>query len=152
MRVEYMYGTGKGYSWQPALNYGRNSGLIQPNPKYSTPLQVVSPTTGQPQYQQAGTGAVWTSSTPWDNVFYNYKTQAHDLSFEGVITLNNIRFHKAKTGFNVYFFGGIGATIFETKINAVNGDDYASGTSYAAQYNSIAQGNTFIYENRNDIQ
>ena len=27
MRIEYMYGTGKGYSWQAANNYGRNTGL-----------------------------------------------------------------------------------------------------------------------------
>jgi len=28
MRVEYMHGSGKGYSWQAAGNYGRNTGLI----------------------------------------------------------------------------------------------------------------------------
>ena len=153
MRVEYMYGTGKGYSWQPSVNYGRNTGLIQPvTPKYSTPLLVVGPATGQPSTSKQVLVQHGLHATPWDNVFYNYKTQAHDLSFQGLISLNNIRFHKAKTGFNIYFFGGIGATIFETKINAVNGDDYATGTSYAAQYNSIASSNTFIYENRSDIK
>ena len=30
-----------------------------------------------------------------------------ELSLQGVITLNNIRFHKAKTGLNFYGFGGI---------------------------------------------
>ena len=155
MRVEYMHGSGKGYSWQAASNYGNNTGLIPvgQTPKYSTFLLQPGPTTGQPRYVQAGTGAVFLGGNlPRDVVFYNYKTSVNDLSFQGLISLNNIRFHKAKTGFNIYFFGGIGATLYETWINAVNGDDYATGTSYAAGYNSIAASNTFVYENRNDIK
>ena len=31
MRIEYMHGSGKGYSWQAAGNYGRNVGLIPSN-------------------------------------------------------------------------------------------------------------------------
>ncbi|WP_315817584.1 hypothetical protein [Paraflavitalea speifideaquila] len=40
-------------------------------------------------------------------VFYNYKTNIYDASLQAVFTLNNIRFHRAKTGFNVYAFAGI---------------------------------------------
>jgi outer membrane protein OmpA-like peptidoglycan-associated protein len=154
MRVEYMYGTGEGFHWSPATNYMKNPAWIQPGttPKYSAPVLVPSSTTGQPIYVQAGSGAPWTAASRWDNVFYNYKTKAQDLSIQGMISLNNIRFHKAKTGFGIYFFGGIGATLFKTHINAVNGDDFATGTSYAAGFNSIVQNNSFIYENRNDIK
>jgi hypothetical protein len=85
-----------------------------------------------------------------DAVYYNYKTQAHDLALEGVFTLNNIRFHKAKTGMNLYGFAGIGATIFDAKINALNDN----GNSYAAQFNSIAPqpGQPVLYEDRKDIR
>jgi OmpA-OmpF porin, OOP family len=154
MRLEYMYGTAKGLSWNPANYFGRNTGWIPPGtaPKYSTPLLNVGAATGQPTYLVAGTGAPFTSGSRIDNVFYNYKTQAHDLSIEGVFTLNNIRFHKAKTGFNIYGFGGIGATIYEAKINAVDGDSYSGGTSYAAKFNSLAQSSTFVYKNRKDIR
>jgi len=154
MRLEYMYGSAKGLSWNPATYYGRNTGLIPEGqtPKYSTPLLNVGAATGQPTYLKAGTGTMWTAATPMDVVFYNYKTKAHDLSLEGVFTLNNIRFHKSKTGFNMYGFAGVGATIFKAKINAVNGDDYATGTSYASSYNSLAQSADFIYKNRKDIR
>ena len=42
-----------------------------------------------------------------------------DLSLQGVVNLNNIRFHKAKTGVNFYVFGGLGGMIYETKVNAL---------------------------------
>ena len=44
------------------------------------------------------------------DVYYNYKTKVQDLSLEGVITLNNIRFHKAKTGLMFMCLAGIGGT------------------------------------------
>ena len=69
---------------------------------------------------------------PWRKVFagypvyYNYKTNVQDLSIQGVFTINNIRFHKAKTKMVFYGFGGLGGTIYETKVNALdqNGAKY----------------------------
>ena len=145
MRLEYMYGTAKGLSWNPSTGYARNPAWV---PAYSTPLLVVGPSSGQPTYLKAGTNTLWTGSTPWDQVFYNYKTKAHDLSLEGVFTLNNIRFHKAKTGFNMYGFAGIGATIFDVNVNALN----ESGSAYTNLFNSIAGSADFVYKNRKDIR
>jgi len=144
MRLEYMYGNAKGLQWNPANEFGRNPAWI---PKYGAPLMVAGASTGQPTYLKAGTGQLWTASSQWDNVFYNYKTKAHDLSLEGVFTLNNIRFHKSKTGFNMYGFAGVGATIFEAKVNALN----ENGGSYAALFNSVA-GQSIVYKNRKDIR
>jgi outer membrane protein OmpA-like peptidoglycan-associated protein len=62
------------------------------------------------------------ASTPLEHVFYNYKTRVQDLSLQGVFTLNNVRFHKSKTGMNLYGFGGIGGTIYETRVNVLNGN------------------------------
>ena len=42
----------------------------------------------------------------------------YELSLQGVVTLNNIRFHRAKTGFNVYALAGIGGMIYDTKVDA----------------------------------
>ncbi len=83
-------------------------------------------------------------------VFYNYKTTVHELSLQGVITLNNVRFHKAKTGFNLYMFGGIGAATYSTFYNVLD----ASGKPY--DYNSIVSQfggpNGFRYANRKDVK
>jgi hypothetical protein len=69
--------------------------------------------------------SAWTpylvNGAPSQGVFYNYKSNIYDLSLQGVITLNNIRFHRAKTGFNIYGFAGIGGMIYNTKIDALNG-------------------------------
>jgi outer membrane protein OmpA-like peptidoglycan-associated protein len=143
-RLEYMYGTAKGLQWNPANEFGRNSAWI---PRYGAPLMIAGGASGQPTFIKAGTNQLWTGTSQWDNVFYNYKTKAHDLSLEGVITLNNIRFHKAKTGFNLYGFAGIGATIFEAKVNALD----ENGNTYATQFNTIA-GQSIVYKNRKDIR
>ena len=52
------------------------------------------------------------------DVFYNYKSKVQDLSLEGIFSLNNIRFHKAKTGVNFYVLGGFGGAIYDAKVNA----------------------------------
>ncbi|HVZ57063.1 MAG TPA: OmpA family protein [Chitinophagaceae bacterium] len=98
-RVEYDYLTAKGLNFSASQGYGRNPVLR----------------------------AIYgTGTTP---IYYNYKTAMQELSLQGVFTLNNIRFHKAKTGINFYGFGGFGAMIYNTKYNALNGNtpyDYSS--------------------------
>lgn len=91
------------------------------------------------------------AGTPWATnnytTFYgNYKTRVQDLSLQGIITLNNIRFHKAKTGMNFYLLAGIGGLIYDTKYNLLNDN---TGTYYQAEFNSIAGG---VYENRKDTK
>jgi outer membrane protein OmpA-like peptidoglycan-associated protein len=115
LRLEYMYGTGKGQHWLPAENYAKNTAWRS---FYSAP-QVGAGPGGQLVYTSSSTGA---QGGPFEPIFYNYKTKTQDLSLQGVVTLNNIRFHKSKTGFNFYGFAGFGATIYDTKVNALNGN------------------------------
>lgn len=114
LRLEYMYGIGKGLHYGAANNYGKN-------PAWS---------------------AYDASQEP---VFYNYKTRVQDLSLQGVVTLNNIRFHKAKTGMNIYGFGGIGGSIYETKVNALN----ENGEKY--DFSGILPGSG-VYKDRKDTR
>src|SRR5215217_3149830 len=72
-RLNYMQGIGKGMNWKPSSGY-RN------NPAWSDRYPIT-----------AGSNNV---------VYYNYRTVVHDVSLEGIFTLNNIRFHKSKSGFN----------------------------------------------------
>jgi outer membrane protein OmpA-like peptidoglycan-associated protein len=89
--------------------------------------------------------SAWAAYNPnTQRVFYNYKTNITELTLQGVVTLNNIRFHRAKTGFNVYAFGGLGGMIYNTKINALNGStpyNFASALAIAP-----------TYKNRKDIR
>ncbi|MEP6583572.1 MAG: OmpA family protein [Ginsengibacter sp.] len=91
LRLQYVYGGAKGINWKPSIGYANNPAWAGYNS-----------VTGQP-------------------VYYNYRTHVQDLSLQGIFTLNNIRFHKQKTGMVLYGGVGIGATIYDTKINALNG-------------------------------
>ena len=132
LRAQYLNGTGKGQNWQAAENFGKNSawnayGSVQPNGVIRFgPNGAISPTE--------------------DPVYYNYKNKTQDLSLQGIITLNNVRFHKAKTGYVFYLGAGIGATAYETMINALN----ANGTSYRALFSSIQSATE--YKDRKDIK
>jgi outer membrane protein OmpA-like peptidoglycan-associated protein len=112
MRLEYMYGIGKGLNYLPSGNYGKNP--------------------------------AWAGYTVGPNVvYYNYKTKVQDLALEGLFTLNNIRFHKAKAGFNVYGLAGIGGSTYDTRVNARN----ESGAIY--NFNGVAGGS---WKNRKDTR
>lgn len=141
MRLEYMYGTAKGRTFNQAENFGKNSAWQQysapflDNGGVNSPVRIVSS-------RYMWTGNLNDRNIPFESVYYNYKTKAHDLSLEGVVTLNNIRFHKAKTGFNFYGFAGIGGTIYDTKVNALN----ANGGKY--NFASITPNG--VYKSRKD--
>ena len=93
LRLQYLYGTAKGQNWKSSYGYLHN-------PAWSTSYNALAL---QP-------------------VYYNYRTHVQDLSLQGIFTLNNIRFHKQKTGMVLYAGVGFGATIYETKVNALNGN------------------------------
>jgi outer membrane protein OmpA-like peptidoglycan-associated protein len=123
LRGQLGFGTTKGLNFQPSYNWTRNSAWNS-------------------------TAAGYAVGSP---VFYNYKTNVYDLSIQGVVTLNNIRFHKAKSSFNIYMFGGIGGMIYDTKIDALKGD----GSNYATEFAAITAqyaANGFDYKDRKDIR
>ena len=117
MRLEYMNGTGKGLGWRYTENINKNTPWMDAG--YTDPY--------------AG----------GDPVFLNYKSKVQDLSLQGIITLNNIRFHKSKTGFNVYAIAGIGGTIYDTKL------DILDGNNNPYNFASIPQG---VYKDRKDTR
>ncbi len=96
--------------------------------------------------QGIGKGLNWQQSSNYMNniawadrynnepVYYNYKSVVHDLSLEGILTLNNIRFHKSKSGVNLYALIGVGGMIYDTHVNAVN-DQGNQSNVFAPTYN-----------------
>lgn len=107
LRLEYMYGIGRGLHYQTASNYGKN-------PAWSDRF------TGQ--YNGNRISSLGQQIPGTDNIYYNYKAKVQDLGLQGIFSLNNIRFHKAKTNVLFYALAGVGATWYDTKINALNGN------------------------------
>jgi OmpA-OmpF porin, OOP family len=140
IRAEYMYGTAKGLAWQSVNNYGRNPAWKS---DYAAPIMGLHPVTLQPAIFNSKTGAIIGPNDRAEPVYYNYKANIQDLSVQGVITINNIRFHKAKTGMTIYGLAGIGASVYETMVNShdANGNPYNFST---------INGN--VYEDRNDTR
>jgi len=126
LRLQYMYGIGKGLNYIPSENYAKNPAWAS---RYSAPM--ISPGTGG-GYRSSNNNP----SGNFDQIFYNYKTTVQDLSLEGIFTLNNIRFHKSRTGFSVYGIAGIGGMIYDTYVNALNGNtpyDFSQAVASAGQ-------------------
>src|SRR6266480_2295639 len=122
LRGEYTMG------WAKGLNFSPSSGYIH-NPAWA-----------------GWFGPAYNPGT--DPVFYNYKTHVSELTMQGVFTLNNIRFHRAKTGVNFYGFLGIGGMLYNTKINAWN-----DGSGTYQKYNfASALAIAPTYKNRKDIR
>jgi len=121
LRLEYDYLRAKGLNWQPSTTgYASNPSLAQ--------------------YYNAAV------RTP---VFYNYRTTIQELSLQGLVNLNNIRFHKAKTSVAFHLFAGLGVATYSTSINALN----AQGQPY--DYQQIVNqfgGSGFVYKNRKAIK
>ena len=149
MRLEYMYGIGKGYAFRQAENYAKNPAwgvnIVNPGQRYSAPMAV----TGAGGFRQIVSSQTGLATTPLEHIFYNYKTTVQDLSLEGVVTLNNIRFHKSKTGLIIYGFAGVGGTIYDTKVNALDGSNkYNFNAIQQADYKNRS---SFLKDMRNNV-
>ncbi len=138
MRLQYMNATGKGLSWLASENFGKN-------PAWKGYFAPVRTNAGPISYSDGIPGNA--PGTSPDIVYYNYKSHVQDLSLQGIITLNNVRFHKQKTGFIIYGGAGIGATIYKTMVNARN----AAGGTYATDFRNIFNQYGTIYKDRKDV-
>lgn len=129
VRADYNYGIAKGQGWQSSTGYASN-------PAWTNFYDNGSALKGQP-------------------VFYNYRTEVHQLNLDLVGSTNNIRFHRAKTGISFYGFAGLAGIAYATRINALD-ENYVN---YATQFNTIinkyttAKGNKEIaYSDRNKVR
>ena len=129
LRLQYMSGWGKGMAFNPSYEFNRN---VAWNTNLPLAQRYYSPerTAAGPILNTDHNGNTRADA---DKVYYNYKSHVQDLSLQGIVTLNNIRFHKQKTGIILYAGGGVGATIYNTMVNALD----ANGNNYRALFNSI---------------
>jgi hypothetical protein len=139
LRLQYINTVGKGLNWKYSENFNNNPAWntnLPAGKRYFSPQRLNSGVLVNTDHN-GNTGAA-------DRVFYNYKTKLQDLGLQGIVTLNNIRFHKQKTGIVLYGGAGVGATLYNTMVNAL--DD--NGNPYKALFNSIT---TSTYSDRKDI-
>ena len=140
LRLQYINTVGKGQNWKFSENFTNNAAWNTNLPvgkRYFSPQRT---NLGVIQFTDHN-GNV--AARP-DVVYYNYKTKVQDLGLQGIFTLNNIRFHKQKTGIVIYGGGGIGATLYHTMVNALD----ANGNNYASLFRSIAPAG---YTDRKDV-
>lgn len=73
--------------------------------------------------------------------YLNHKTRIQDLGMDLIININNIRFHKDKNFFAPYAFFGVGAMIYNTKVDQLdaNGNmyDYAEVATSGTQKDQL---------------
>src|SRR3569833_3399490 len=119
LRAEYDWIRLRGLSYQPTQAYGKNLVL---NQYYGT--------SGGPL------------------IFYNFRSTVHELTLQGVFSLNNVIFHRAKTSWNAYILVGGGAMTYSTFYKTVN--DQGTPYDYTAVLTQF-QGN-FTYKNKKDIR
>jgi hypothetical protein len=132
LRLQYINTVGKGMHWRASENYSRNPALSN---KYNARRIVHNPL----PIGDYTEGTVASRGINFDQVYYNYKAKVQDLGLQGIFTLNNVRFHKKKTGIVIYGGGGIGATLYHTMVNAL--DDRAGNTPYYNLYNTNSSAN-----------
>ncbi len=143
LRAQYVRGIAEGLNWQSSENYKYNSAWVAGGPQIgANPLTL--------GYKGVRINA-YTPNTGANPVFYNYKSLINDLSLQGLVTLNNIRFHKQKTGMVIYGGGGIGLTWYHTMVDAGRSD----GSNYSDLFNAViakyAPLGGLKYSNHSDI-
>jgi len=146
LRVEYVNGTAKGTNWQNSLNYAKNPAWVSSTLGGNLPAAA-----GYNALVRNNNGVLTsqTGATP-QRIYYNYKTNVQDLSIQGIVNLNNVRFHKQKTSFTLYGGAGIGFTAFNTMVNALG----ANGQPYTQLFSTVSAGqlaNGVNYSDRRDI-
>jgi hypothetical protein len=122
LRLQYFNGTAEGLNWKASANYQKNPAwLSAANGGYLNGVGYI-PT--------RNTNGTVTTGEP---IFQNFKSNIQDLSLQGIITLNNIGFHRQGSQFVVYTGGGVGFTAYNTKVNALD----AAGLPYSALFQKI---------------
>lgn len=141
LRLQYLYGMAKGQNWKPSQNFGKNRPWS--NAGYFAATRNATGTL-------VNTNAAGTFSPTTDVVYYNYKTNIQDIGLQGLFSLTNIRFHKARTNLQLYVGAGAGATFYHTLVNALN---EGAGTNYATLFRSVnAKYGSDLYKNRKKIR
>lgn len=108
-RVDYIRGRAFGLDWQPSTGISENTALNGTNnPKVD-------------YYDEVRNEGI---------VYHNYRMRMDMLSVDGILNINNLKFHKRQDIFAPYIFLGLGAQMYHTDVNQLDGN-----------------GNMYVYDN-----
>ncbi|MEM7102194.1 MAG: OmpA family protein [Bacteroidota bacterium] len=119
LRLNGMYGVARGLNASPSM-----VGAFR-----NTQLRNV----GGTGYGRSGNSG---SGLPW---YHNFKNTYIEVAVQGVLTLNNLKFHKERNKWDLFLIGGLGANFYQTKYDALrdeNGSTYAEFAQIAASGNA----------------
>ncbi len=141
-RLSFMMGRTTGRNWQGTQGWARNgTGLAGPDgfaPNFAL--------AGGARYDELNNSINDFNHTPDyrglnnDIVFYNYQTKIRDLVLEGIVNLNNIKFHKRQNKGTFYGIFGVGGTIYQARMDQLNSEgreyDYGQVTEDWSEFDS----------------
>lgn len=78
--------------------------------------------------------------------YHNYETKIRHLIIEGVLTLNNLKFHKRRTKWDLWGFAGGGGMLYSSYYDQLD----ASGNNYVELYRDVYE-NSQIQQYNNGI-
>ncbi|MFK7795990.1 MAG: OmpA family protein [Aureispira sp.] len=123
LKAEYMFGQASGLNYAPS--YYRAFPNVDPFTITSSVGNVVS-------VGDYGIG---------DAFYANYKIeQHHALSLQMVFNLNNIKFHKKSNRWSLNLILGLGANLYNTKLDALDANNATYGVAMTALANSAGGG------------
>lgn len=135
LRLQYINTKGEGLNYLSSENFMKNPAWNKNIPnvaqRYYAPDAIKNAYTTGVVVNTDNDGHVRQTA---DLIYYNYQTKLQDLGVQGIFTLNNIRFHKQKTGIVLYGGIGVGVTAFQVKVNAMN---EATGENYTTLFDNV---------------
>jgi len=106
----------------------------------------------QPSTGYANNPAWSAYNAPSDMVFYNYRTEVHQLNLDLMASTNNIRFHRARTGVSFYGFVGIAGIAYQNWINALDANHNTYAAGFSQIYNEYQKNGNIEYSDRRKVR
>lgn len=142
VRADYNYGIAKGLNFKPSTGYKYNYAW--------NGFDGNSPSSGY-VYNPAHDYTNATTPGQQESIFYNYRTEAHQMNLDFVGSLGNVLFHKSRTKIDPYIFVGVAGNAYQTWVNAFNGNEKYDFDAFIAQ-KLAADPNAFDSKNRRKIK
>lgn len=138
LRGNFMYGVAYGLNYLPSQRgAGKNTvlgrsgelptaaqgGIAAPNNSAAKGYGFVTPDDGDGSIQPGQVNQKLGTGLPF---YFNYRSEYAEASLQGIITLNNLKFHKERTKWDMFLIGGIGFQYYATAHDALdkNGNLY----------------------------
>lgn len=143
LRANFMTGNTHGENWEGTQGWS----LSSIDPSYH-PNKSLTGNDLYKDYEEDNTKVPNYVGRNGNVIFYNYKTNLYELSISGILNLNNLRFHKRQTKWDLYGLAGIGGVAYRAKQDQLDGSG-ANATEY--NYADASANVSGFYKKRKDV-